>query len=171
MPEMYLFSCLVALGGDTRNQIPPASRGWGDGIVSGPEVELLAALHGNGSILDLRPVAKTETSARKEKERLSRIYGGAEVERVFPGMNPAFNFTPSMAELQDAVHGPQPEGDDDEPTAMAPVGAAIPLAPEEAELLAEPAPKPKRAKRSGPMAEKAARTGIQLGDGTSPAIE
>lgn len=173
MPEMILFSCHVALGGDQRNQVPPADRGWGQGVVSGPEIEVLVAGHGQGSVIDPVPVLKTETTPRAEKARLAAIYTVPVVEKVFPGQNPQMNLKPSMDDLNEVIFGPA-HGEDDDPEAVRPAAPlAEPLSAGEATELVKPATK--REPRKGaskpalsPVAQKAARIGGQVGD--TPAL-
>lgn len=86
---MTLVRCMVRINGSLDNVVPPADRGFGVGIVSWPEAELLKHLHGADDCLEgLKRVGYAETTTRDEKARLVRIYGDRAVEEMFPGVAP-----------------------------------------------------------------------------------
>lgn len=118
MPEMQLFKVLVAVGGSENMIVPPSDRGWGQGVVSGPEIEVIRMCHGLGTVRDITPFeheeGPVETTTKKEKQRLLRIYPGDKVEQVFPGANPQMNLRPSLDEVMD--EGVSEEDEDDAPT-------------------------------------------------------
>ena len=140
MPDMQLFSVLVAIGGGDKMIVPPTDRGWGQGVVSGPEIEVLRMLHGQGSVRDIKPFDEAETpstTTKREKARLAKHYDPKVVEQVFPGMNPQMTLSPALDEILDEGAAFD-EDDEDEPP---------------------PAPRPARAPAKGPDQVKAERLG------------
>lgn len=99
---MQLYSVQVRLGGDMRNTIPPADRGYGHGIVSWPEVLLLRVVHGgDDTVLLVADAGQTEgeVTPRAEKGRLVNLgYPRATVERLFPGASPRMDMDPPLDE-------------------------------------------------------------------------
>lgn len=67
--------------------------------VSYPEIEVLRYLHGDDAVLDVKPLAEDQQSAKEEKERLSLKYGRVVVETVFPGKNPQMELEMPKAQL------------------------------------------------------------------------
>lgn len=86
---MTLVTCLVRIGGDLNNVIQPASRGFGPGIVSWPEVLVLREIHGGEEAVEaIRWAGTAQSTPAAEKARLLRIYGAAVPESLFPGSDP-----------------------------------------------------------------------------------
>ena len=99
---MQLYSVLVRLGGDIRNAITPANRGFGHGVVSWPEVQVLRAAHGGDeTVVLLADAGRTaaDVSPRAEKNRLLAFgYPRQVVERLFPGASPRMDMDPPLDE-------------------------------------------------------------------------
>jgi hypothetical protein len=116
---MQLFKVLLAIGGSDHMVIPPADRGWGQGVVSGPEVEVLRMCHGAGTVREITPFdfeeGAVETTTKREKARLMRLYPGDKVEQVFPGVNPQMTLQPSLDEIMDEGNSEPEDGEDDAP--------------------------------------------------------
>lgn len=55
--------------------------------VSWPEIEVIRAIHGDDSVVDVKPFVKVEQTTKAEKQRLIEKYGPI-VEDIFPGKNP-----------------------------------------------------------------------------------
>ena len=51
--------------------------------ISWPEVELLRNIHGDDSVLEVKPFVRVEQSGREEKVRLTLRYGKEYVEKAF----------------------------------------------------------------------------------------
>jgi hypothetical protein len=85
--ELDWVSCKIAIGGDVRQVI---FRGPTN-PVSVPELDILAAIHGDASVTDIKPIATTESTAAEEKNRLLSKYSGALVNGIFPGRSPNMN--------------------------------------------------------------------------------
>jgi hypothetical protein len=91
---MSLVRCRVRIAGDLRQEIEPATRGFGHGIVSWPEVLVLREIHGgDDSVTAIELVGSATTDAESEKARLSRLYDGTLVENLFPGASPRMQMT------------------------------------------------------------------------------
>jgi hypothetical protein len=85
-----------------RNCIEPVDRGFGHGIVSWPEVQVLRAIHGGEDtvlLIEDAGQAPGKISARGEKTRLLHFgYAGAALERLFPGSSPRMDLDPPLDE-------------------------------------------------------------------------
>jgi hypothetical protein len=110
-----------------RNCIEPADRGFGHGIVSWPEVQVLRAIHGGEDTVLITEDAgqlKGKHSARAEKTRLLQFgYSGAALERLFPGSSPRMDMDPPLDEPglpAPPVPPEKPETPDEEPAAESP---------------------------------------------------
>ena len=82
---MHFVTCTVRLAGDMRNEVVRDAFN----PVSYPEVSVLQFIHGDDAVLNIKPIAAVQQSARAEKERLSLKYGTDVLETVFPGKNPS----------------------------------------------------------------------------------
>lgn len=90
---MHFCTAIVALQGDDMNKVHRSEYA----PISWPEVEVILALHGPGSVSEIRPFISVEQDSRSEVERLRRIYGDIVVKddpisgdpAVYPGRNPA----------------------------------------------------------------------------------
>jgi len=90
---MHFCTAVVAIGGDDMNRVHRGEYA----PISWPEVEVILALHGPGSVSEIRPFISVEQDVRSEVERLRRIYGDIVVKddpvsgdpAVYPGRNPA----------------------------------------------------------------------------------
>lgn len=131
-----------------RNCIEPVDRGFGHGIVSWPEVQVLRVVHGGDDTVILTADEgqfKGKHSARAEKTRLLQFgYSGAVLERLFPGSSPRMDMDPPL----------------DEPGLPSPpaVKDAKDAEPEEkedtsAESPDEPAPAPAKKGKAAPSAQ------------------
>lgn len=65
---MQLYRAQVLLGGDLRNIINPADRGYGHGVVSWPEVLVLRALHGQQSVKLLEDAGRVDPSPSADRK-------------------------------------------------------------------------------------------------------
>lgn len=97
---MQLYRAQVLLGGDLRNIINPADRGYGHGVVSWPEVLVLRALHGQQSVKLLEDAGRVDPSpsARAVKAKLLSQYPGERVEELYPGASPRIEMDPPLDE-------------------------------------------------------------------------
>jgi hypothetical protein len=97
---MQLYRAQVLLGGDLRNIINPADRGYGHGVVSWPEVLVLRALHGQQSVKLLEDAGRVDPSpsARAVKAKLASQYPRERVEEMFPGASPRIDLDPPLDE-------------------------------------------------------------------------
>ena len=82
---MHFVTCTVRLAGDMRNEVVRDAFN----PVSYPEVSVLQFIHGDDAVLNIKPIAAVQQSARAEKERLALKYGTDVLEAVFPGKNPS----------------------------------------------------------------------------------
>lgn len=104
---MQKVKCEVALGGDVRACVPKT--------VTVPELVVLEAVHGHGSIMNVQAAGMDKRSHQDELERLHRIYGGAGAEdenivaRLFPGYAPKLPV--KLSEI-----GRAESGEDDKPS-------------------------------------------------------
>jgi hypothetical protein len=80
---MHFCKANVQIGGDIRNVM---YRNEFD-PVSWPEVEILRAVHGNESVLDVEPFVAVEQRPRDERERLLFLYGEGPLRVVWGGRN------------------------------------------------------------------------------------
>jgi hypothetical protein len=90
--QMDFCTCIVELAGENgqvvhRDKFHPLS--W-------PELDVLQALHGEGSVQNAKPFIRVEQDPRSERARLEMIYGdvivtkgNAETPPVYPGRNPS----------------------------------------------------------------------------------
>jgi hypothetical protein len=84
MAQLDWVSCKVALGGDIRNVV---FRSQYD-PVSVPELDIIAAIHGENSVTEIAYCTTTETTSADEKIRLAGKYGDKILNELFPGRNP-----------------------------------------------------------------------------------
>lgn len=84
---MQKLKCEVALAGDVRQLVPKE--------VTVPELLVLQAIHGQGSVLNITPAGMDKRTHSDELARLHRLYGKAGEEeganvvaRLFPGYAP-----------------------------------------------------------------------------------
>lgn len=85
---MKLFNCKVRVAGSMLNEVRKEQ-------VTASEIVLLRALHGDDAVIDVVHTANVNRSARKERERLARMYSkndphqrltGADLVRKFLGI-------------------------------------------------------------------------------------
>lgn len=70
--------------------------------ISWPEVMVLQALHGEGSISDVEPFVEVDITSREERGRLARKYGESVVATVFGGkQGPAEMNAPRVGKMPD----------------------------------------------------------------------
>jgi hypothetical protein len=90
---MHFCTAMISLAGDDqqkvyRSQFKPVS--W-------PELEVLQAVHGPGSVNDVRPFVRVDQEPRAERDRLSLIYGKEIIEGGSPQVIPVYpGRTPNM---------------------------------------------------------------------------
>ena len=92
---MHFVTCKVRIAGDMRMEVVRGAFN----PVSYPEVEVLRYLHGDDAVLDVKPLAEAQQTAREEKERLSLKYGRVVAETIFPGKNPQMELEIPRAQL------------------------------------------------------------------------
>ncbi len=92
---MHFCKATIRVSGDLRTVVVRDTHN----PVSWPEIEILRALHGDESLVDVKPFVRVEQSPKDEKERLRGIYGNAVLENVFPGRNPQMEMEAPGAKL------------------------------------------------------------------------
>lgn len=107
---MQKLKCEVALAGDVRQLVPK--------VVTVPELVVLQAIHGHGSVQNVEVVGMDKRPHRDELDRLHRVYGKAGEEegkgvvaRLFPGYAPQLPVRLSdigMAEADTEEDAPTP---------------------------------------------------------------
>lgn len=90
---MQRCNCSVRLGGDIANTVEKEN-------VSPAEIAVLTAIHGEGSVINIRKTIMDKVPHRQERGRLSTHYGHHIVDRLFPG-----EFTPLPVNLSDIEVG------------------------------------------------------------------
>lgn len=70
--------------------------------VSWPEIEIIRGIHGNDSVIDVKPFVSVNVTPKEEKDRLRAIYGPL-VEDVFPGRNPQMEMEAAGAKLPEQI--------------------------------------------------------------------
>lgn len=89
MAKIALCTCNVVLSGDVRAVVHRGETR----PVTWPEIEVLQALHGEHSVLDIEVIGTVERDARTEYERLVLRYGEDVCQELFPGkVRPAMEF-------------------------------------------------------------------------------
>ena len=78
---MQTVTCEILIGGDMGNTVVKAG-------ISVPEIVLLTALHGIGSVTNMKLEGENVINNASELKRLSDIYGRDIVMKAFPGANP-----------------------------------------------------------------------------------
>jgi hypothetical protein len=78
---MQTVTCEILIGGDMGNTVVKAG-------ISVPEIVLLTALHGIGSVTKMKLEGENVINNASELKRLSDIYGRDIVMKAFPGANP-----------------------------------------------------------------------------------
>jgi hypothetical protein len=85
---MQLLNVLLALGGDSGNQVPKFE-------VTPAEIALLRAIHGEDAISDIQVIGEVARTSRQERARLDEIYArqqpdgsrrSRELDALFPGV-------------------------------------------------------------------------------------
>jgi hypothetical protein len=105
MPAFHLLRCMVALGGDTGNQV---YRHRGRPIVF-PELPILQFVHGEEAITDIAVVGTWEASNDEVLMRLATIYQPETVQAVFPGARPRLPLSdPSIPRCTRPIYKPRP---------------------------------------------------------------
>ena len=79
---MQTVTCEILIGGDLGNTVVKAG-------ISVPEIVLLTALHGVGSVTNMKLEGENVIGNASELKRLSDLYGRDIVTKAFPGANPA----------------------------------------------------------------------------------
>jgi hypothetical protein len=79
---MQTVTCEILIGGDMGNTVVKAG-------ISVPEIVLLSALHGVGSVTNMKLEGENVINNASELKRLSDIYGRDVVAKAFPGANPS----------------------------------------------------------------------------------
>lgn len=97
---MQRVNCTVRLSGDTGNTVLKSD-------VTVAEVAVLRSIHGNESVVDIKPVRQCKTPHREERDRLSLIYGAPRVAALFPGMIPRLPV--SLDDIALVIEGDIPE--------------------------------------------------------------
>lgn len=77
---MQFFKCYVRHAGEVGQAIFKQD-------VSGAELLVLRAIHGDGSVVAVRPTCTVARRATAERDRLIGIYGAKAVDALFPGLN------------------------------------------------------------------------------------
>lgn len=75
---MQRCNCIVRLSGDVKNTVYKTN-------VTPAEIAILVAIHGEGSVVDIKPTHQDKTPHREERKRLKMIYGDKIVDATFPG--------------------------------------------------------------------------------------
>lgn len=75
---MQRVSCEVRLSGDVGNTVLKHN-------VSPAEIVVLTDIHGEGSVIGVKPTSMCKTPHAQERGRLSGIYGHHVIDRIFPG--------------------------------------------------------------------------------------
>jgi hypothetical protein len=70
--------------------------------VSWPEIDVIRFIHGEDAVVEIKPIARVNQTAKQEKERLRLIYGPT-VEDVYPGKNPQMELDMPGAKLPDQI--------------------------------------------------------------------
>lgn len=78
---MQTVTCEILIGGDMGNTVVKAG-------ISVPEIVLLTALHGVGSVTNMKLEGENVCNNASELKRLSDIYGHQVMVKAFPGANP-----------------------------------------------------------------------------------
>lgn len=101
---MQRCNCTVRLGGDVNNTVTKTD-------VTPAEIAILLAIHGAGSVVDIKPTRQDKTPHQDERSRLSTTYGQHVLDRLFPGQ-----FTKLPVSLSDISLGDpaDEEGDTEE---------------------------------------------------------
>jgi hypothetical protein len=102
MAEIDWVTCKIALGGDLRSIVFKSEFE----PVTVPEIEIIAAIHGDASVSDVEYLKTEETTPGEEKNRLISIYPETVVSGIYPGRNPNMNMVFSGARTQKAVNAP-----------------------------------------------------------------
>src|SRR5262245_27845151 len=80
---MHFCTASIMIGSDqnnimTRDETAPLS--W-------PEIEVLRVIHGDHSVIDVKPFVHVEQKPRDERQRLAFIYGDGPLAQVWGGRN------------------------------------------------------------------------------------
>jgi hypothetical protein len=78
---MQTVTCEILIGGDMGNTVVKAG-------ISVPEIVILTALHGIGSVANMKLEGENAINNAAELKRLSDTYGRDIVTKAFPGANP-----------------------------------------------------------------------------------
>lgn len=85
---MHLANAMLALGGDTGNQVPKFQ-------ITPSEIAVLRLIHGDESVTDIEPIGEVKRSHKVERQRLMETYGRSDetgkfeckpVDTLFPGV-------------------------------------------------------------------------------------
>jgi hypothetical protein len=105
---MHFCKAVIALGEDrnntvVRNQFNPIS--W-------PEVEVIRALHGDASVLEIIPFVAVAQTSRAERQRLAEIYGDKACSDIWGGRAgplemeaPEATLKPNVTWMNPITHG------------------------------------------------------------------
>lgn len=78
---MQTVTCEILIGGDMGNTVVKAG-------ITVPEIVILTALHGVGSVSNMKLEGENNISNGPELARLTKIYGRDIIAKAFPGANP-----------------------------------------------------------------------------------
>ena len=78
---MQTVTCEILIGGDMGNTVVKAG-------ITVPEIVILTALHGIGSVTNMKLEGENVISNSSELKRLTDIYGRDIITKAFPGANP-----------------------------------------------------------------------------------
>ena len=78
---MHFCRATIALGGDTGNTVHRTEYS----PISWPEVEIIRAMHGDASVLEIVPFVSVPQTPRAERQRLAMIYGDEVCAHVWGG--------------------------------------------------------------------------------------
>lgn len=78
---MQTVICEILIGGDMGNTVVKAG-------ITVPEIVILTALHGIGSVTNMRLEGENAIANASELKRLTDTYGRDIVTKAFPGANP-----------------------------------------------------------------------------------
>lgn len=101
---MQRVTCEVKLASDTQTVNTVIKSG-----VSPAEIVILLDLHGEGSVINIKPNSMDKVPHGQERERLCGIYGLHVVDRIFPGQ-----FSKLPVTLSDIQIGPAEEAEEGE---------------------------------------------------------
>jgi hypothetical protein len=119
MPAFHLLRCMVALGGDTGNQVYRHR----DRPIVFPELPILQFMHGEEAITDIAVVGVWEATNDEVLTRLQTTYQPETVQAVFPGARPRLPLSdPSIPRCTLPIYKPRPTKPDSPDPRLRPLG-------------------------------------------------